>query len=79
MSETEKTPPDGDALLDEMTHWTGVIGRAQQLLMEHGAETALKMSDDVVEKLAAIRSRRPMRWRTHPRSSGPKGSISGAS
>lgn len=33
-------------LLDEMAHWTGVAGRMQQLLMEHGASAALKMVDD---------------------------------
>ena len=39
-------------LLDEMAHWTGVIGRMQQLMMEHGATTALKMVDDTAEILA---------------------------
>jgi len=39
-------------LLDEMAHWTGVIGRMQQLLMEHGATAALKMVDDTAEILA---------------------------
>jgi polyhydroxyalkanoate synthase len=38
-----------DSLLDEMAHWTGVIGRMQQLLMEHGAAAALKMADDTAE------------------------------
>ena len=42
-------------LLDEMAHWTGVIGRMQQLLMEHGATAALKMVDDTAEILAKNR------------------------
>ncbi|WP_240320716.1 PHA/PHB synthase family protein [Sphingomonas crusticola] len=33
-------------LLDEMAHWTGIAGRMQQLLMEHGASAALKAVDD---------------------------------
>jgi polyhydroxyalkanoate synthase len=43
---------ENEDLLDEMAHWTGVIGRMQQLLMEHGASAALKMVDDTVEILA---------------------------
>ncbi|WP_420142631.1 PHA/PHB synthase family protein [Sphingomonas sp.] len=41
-----------DTLLDEMAHWTGVVGQMQQLLMEHGATAALKMADDTAEILA---------------------------
>jgi polyhydroxyalkanoate synthase len=41
----------GGSLLDEMAHWTGVIGQMQQLLMEHGASAALKMADDAAEIL----------------------------
>jgi polyhydroxyalkanoate synthase len=41
----------GGSLLDEMAHWTGVIGQMQQLLMEHGASAALKMADDTAEIL----------------------------
>jgi polyhydroxyalkanoate synthase len=36
-------------LLDEMAHWTGIAGRMQQLLMEHGASAALKIADDTAE------------------------------
>jgi polyhydroxyalkanoate synthase subunit PhaC len=43
---------ENENLLDEMAHWTGVVGRMQQLLMEHGASAALKMVDDTVEILA---------------------------
>ena len=38
--------------LAEMAHWTGVAGRMQQLLMEHGASAALKMVDDAAELMA---------------------------
>ncbi|WP_294392457.1 class I poly(R)-hydroxyalkanoic acid synthase [uncultured Sphingomonas sp.] len=44
-----------DSLLDEMAHWTGVIGQMQQLLMEHGASAALKMADDTAEIMAKSR------------------------
>jgi len=40
------------SLLDEMSHWTGVAGHMQQLLMEHGASAALKTADDTAEILA---------------------------
>ena len=43
---------DNQNLLDEMTHWTGVAGRMQQLLMEHGASAALKIADDTAELMA---------------------------
>ena len=43
---------ENENLLDEMAHWTGVVGRMQQMLMEHGASAALKMADDTVEILA---------------------------
>jgi polyhydroxyalkanoate synthase len=43
---------DDATLLDEMAHWTGVAGRMQQLLMEHGASAALKIADDTAELLA---------------------------
>jgi polyhydroxyalkanoate synthase len=43
---------DNQNLLDEMAHWTGVAGRMQQLLMEHGASAALKMVDDTADALA---------------------------
>ena len=46
MAETDDSGRDGATLLDEMAHWTGVIGQAQQILMEHGASVALKMADD---------------------------------
>ncbi len=43
---------DNENLLDEVAHWTGVIGRMQQLLMEHGASAALKIADDTAATLA---------------------------
>jgi polyhydroxyalkanoate synthase len=43
---------ENGTLLDEMAHWTGVIGRMQQLLMENGATAALKMVDDTAAILA---------------------------
>src|SRR5579875_1140398 len=43
---------DNQNLLDEMAHWTGVAGRMQQMLMEHGASAALKMVDDTADLLA---------------------------
>jgi len=43
---------DNENLLSEMAHWTGVAGRMQQLLMEHGASAALKMADDTAELMA---------------------------
>ena len=43
----------GGTLLDEMAHWTGIAGRMQQLLMEHGASAALKLVDDAAATLAA--------------------------
>jgi len=46
---------DDQSLLDEMSHWTGVAGRMQQLLMEHGASSVLKMADDTAEILAKER------------------------
>ena len=50
---SEKTPPhDGASLIEEMAHWTGVIGRAQQMLMEQGATAALKMADDSAAAMA---------------------------
>jgi polyhydroxyalkanoate synthase subunit PhaC len=54
VSDSPPTAPDGAAILDEMAHWTGVIGRAQQMLMEHGAEAMLKLGDDVAENIAAM-------------------------
>jgi polyhydroxyalkanoate synthase len=43
---------DNQNLLDEMAHWTGVAGRMQQMLMEHGASAALKIVDDTAELMA---------------------------
>ena len=42
MDEPTGPAEDGATLLDEMSHWSGVIGHAQQMLMEHGATAALK-------------------------------------
>ena len=53
MADDDTPRNDGARLLDEMAHWTGVIGRAQQLLMEHGATVALKLADDTAAGLAA--------------------------
>ena len=52
MTETPEPAHDGAALLDEMAHWTGVVGRIQQVLMEHGGAAALKMGDDVAAAMA---------------------------
>ena len=54
MSDSPEKPAGGGTLLDEMAHWTGVIGQMQQLMMEHGAAAALKMVDDASGALAAV-------------------------
>ena len=54
MSDTDQPAPDGADVLKEMAHWTGVLGRAQQILMERGAAAALKMSDDFADNLATL-------------------------
>jgi polyhydroxyalkanoate synthase len=54
MSDTEQPAPDGADILQEVAHWTGVIGQAQQILMEHGAAAVLKMSDDMTDNLARM-------------------------
>ena len=43
---------NGDELLKEMAHWTGVVGQMQQLLMEHGASAALKATDEAAATFA---------------------------
>ena len=53
MAETGEKPPEDKPLLEEMAHWTGVIGQIQQQLMEHGASAALKMADDANAAMAA--------------------------
>jgi len=46
MARNEDGPPDTTDLLaptlEEMQHWTGVIGRAQQLMLEYAAAQAIK-------------------------------------
>lgn len=54
MTDTQTPAPDGADILKEVAHWTGVIGQAQQILMEHGAAAALKMSDDFADNLATL-------------------------
>ncbi len=54
MTDTQTPAPDGADILKEVAHWTGVIGQAQQILMEHGAAAALKMSDDFADNLAIL-------------------------
>ena len=44
---------DGTRLLDEMSHWAGVIGQAQMMLMEHGAAAALQAADQVAATMRA--------------------------
>src|SRR4051812_37468438 len=46
MAPTRDMMAEDVTLLDEMAHWTGIAGRMQQLLMEHGASAALKVVDD---------------------------------
>jgi polyhydroxyalkanoate synthase len=54
MAKPGEVPQDGAALLKEMAHWTGVIGQAQQMLMEHGASAAMKASDDLTKSMSAM-------------------------
>ncbi|MDO6416854.1 class I poly(R)-hydroxyalkanoic acid synthase [Sphingomonas sp. BIUV-7] len=54
MAKPGNEPHDGGALLAEMAHWTGVIGKAQQLLMEHGASAALKAGDDFMAQMGQM-------------------------
>jgi polyhydroxyalkanoate synthase len=54
MAKAGDKPHDGGALLDEMAHWTGVIGQAQQMLMEQGASAAMKAGDDFVANMAQM-------------------------
>jgi polyhydroxyalkanoate synthase len=44
------------ASLEDMQHWTGVIGRAQQLLLEHATEAVLKAGEETTkpEALSAV-------------------------
>ncbi len=41
-------------MLEEMAHWTGIVGQMQQKLMEHGLSAALKMSDDAAAAFSAL-------------------------
>ncbi|NNM77032.1 hypothetical protein HJG53_08970 [Sphingomonas sp. ID1715] len=45
MASQTETPGAHVPTLDEMQRWTWVIGRAQQLMMEHGVEMAMKASE----------------------------------
>ncbi|WP_174274833.1 PHA/PHB synthase family protein [Sphingomonas bacterium] len=51
MAEADGPELKGRALLDELAHWTGIIGQAQQLLIEYGATAALKAIDGYTETL----------------------------
>ncbi|UAK26231.1 PHA/PHB synthase family protein [Sphingomonas nostoxanthinifaciens] len=48
----DEATKDTDTLLKEMSHWTGIAGEMQQLMMEHGASVLLKMGDDTAAGLA---------------------------
>ena len=50
---------EGEGLLDEMAHWTGIAGQMQQLMMEHGASAALKLADDAAAAMAEVRGLDP--------------------
>jgi polyhydroxyalkanoate synthase len=54
MADDPATPTDTSGLLDEIAHWTGIAGQMQQLLMEHGAGVALKMTDDTADAMAKV-------------------------
>jgi polyhydroxyalkanoate synthase len=54
MAQAGDKPHDGGALLEEMAHWTGMIGQAQQMLMAHGATAALKAGDDFAKSMAQM-------------------------
>jgi polyhydroxyalkanoate synthase len=54
MAKAGDKPHDGGVLLDEMAHWTGVIGQAQQMLMEQGANSAMKAGDEFFAKMAQM-------------------------
>ena len=47
MASQTDTPGTPVPTLDEMQRWTWVIGRAQQLMMEHGVELATKASESL--------------------------------
>ena len=53
MADSDEKPVEERTLLEEMAHWTGVIGQLQQQLMEHGSSAALKMGDDAVTAMKA--------------------------
>lgn len=44
-SQSSDTAPPPMPTLEDMQRWTWVIGRAQQLMMEHGVELAMKAGD----------------------------------
>jgi polyhydroxyalkanoate synthase len=48
------------ASLEDMQHWTGVIGRAQQLLFEHATESVLKAGEETAKPEALSAAISPM-------------------
>ena len=58
MAETEgaQTPPS----LEDMQHWTGVIGRAQQLILEHATEAMLAAGEQSATSDAFTAAMSPM-------------------
>jgi len=52
MAKDSRKPAGTRTLLDEMAHWTGIVGQMQQLLMEHGATAALRIGDDALAAMA---------------------------
>ena len=52
MSDPKDAPPL--AALAEMQHWTGVVGRAQQMMMEHAAKAMLDAQTKVPADPAAV-------------------------
>jgi len=54
MAEVDDKPLDGMNMLEEMAHWTGIVGQMQQRLMEHGLSAALKIGDDTAAAFSAL-------------------------
>src|SRR6478736_5933620 len=54
MADRDDKASEGRDMLEEMAHWTGIVGQMQQKLMEHGLSAALKMSDDAAAAFTAL-------------------------
>jgi polyhydroxyalkanoate synthase len=54
--EGSQEPP---VTLEDMQHWTGVIGRAQQLMLEHMADAVAKASADTADSEALLKAAMP--------------------